>query len=67
MFGILFKNTSVHITDIVYLYECYVYYVDIGADIANVANEAALIAARDMNDEIYMKHFEQAIERVVAG
>ena len=38
-----------------------------GADIANVCNEAALIAARDMNDNIQLKHFEQAIERVVAG
>ncbi|KAH7980654.1 hypothetical protein HPB49_017991 [Dermacentor silvarum] len=37
------------------------------ADIANVCNEAALIAARDLNDSINMKHFEQAIERVVAG
>lgn len=38
-----------------------------GADIANVCNEAALIAARDLNDSIVLKHFEQAIERVVAG
>ncbi|XP_018331195.1 AFG3-like protein 2 [Agrilus planipennis] len=38
-----------------------------GADIANVCNEAALIAARDLNEFITMKHFEQAIERVVAG
>ncbi|XP_065172398.1 AFG3-like protein 2 [Atheta coriaria] len=38
-----------------------------GADIANVCNEAALIAARDLNDSINLKHFEQAIERVVAG
>ncbi|CAD5205524.1 unnamed protein product [Bursaphelenchus okinawaensis] len=38
-----------------------------GADIANVCNEAALIAARDANDEITMKNFEAAIERVVAG
>lgn len=38
-----------------------------GADIANVCNEAALIAARDLNESILMKHFEQAIERVVAG
>ncbi|XP_035728085.1 AFG3-like protein 2 [Vespa mandarinia] len=38
-----------------------------GADIANVCNEAALIAARDMNDNIQLSHFEQAIERVVAG
>ncbi|XP_041375656.1 AFG3-like protein 2, partial [Gigantopelta aegis] len=38
-----------------------------GADIANVCNEAALIAARDLNKTIEHKHFEQAIERVVAG
>ncbi|XP_011695717.1 PREDICTED: AFG3-like protein 2, partial [Wasmannia auropunctata] len=38
-----------------------------GADIANVCNEAALIAARDLNDNIHLKNFEQAIERVVAG
>lgn len=38
-----------------------------GADVANVCNEAALIAARDANNEIELKHFEQAIERVVAG
>lgn len=38
-----------------------------GADIANVCNEAALIAARDLNEHIVLKHFEQAIERVVAG
>nr|NVI71808.1 putative AFG3-like protein 2 [Cucujiformia] len=38
-----------------------------GADIANVCNEAALIAARDLNEVISMKNFEQAIERVVAG
>lgn len=38
-----------------------------GADIANVCNEAALIAARDLNESINLKHFEQAIERVIAG
>lgn len=38
-----------------------------GADIANVCNEAALIAARDLNLTIILKHFENAIERVVAG
>jgi len=42
-------------------------FCETGADIANVCNEAALIAARDLNDTIEMKHFEQAIERVVAG
>merc|ERR1719206_943690 len=38
-----------------------------GADIANVCNEAALIAARDLSESISLKHFEAAIERVVAG
>merc|ERR1712126_601118 len=38
-----------------------------GADIANVCNEAALIAARDLASDIVLKHFEAAIERVVAG
>ncbi|VDP59296.1 unnamed protein product, partial [Heligmosomoides polygyrus] len=38
-----------------------------GADISNVCNEAALIAARDASEEISQKNFEQAIERVVAG
>lgn len=34
---------------------------------ANVCNEAALIAARDLNSEIELKHFEAAIDRVIAG
>uniref|UniRef100_A0A673ZTQ1 AFG3-like protein 1 n=1 Tax=Salmo trutta TaxID=8032 RepID=A0A673ZTQ1_SALTR len=38
-----------------------------GADIANVCNEAALIAARYLNESINVKHFEQAIERVIGG
>ncbi|XP_064414871.1 AFG3-like protein 1 [Latimeria chalumnae] len=38
-----------------------------GADIANVCNEAALIAARYLNESICEKHFEQAIERVIGG
>ncbi|KAJ3122771.1 AAA ATPase afg3 [Nowakowskiella sp. JEL0407] len=38
-----------------------------GADIANVCNEAALIAARTVSDVVNGKHFEQAIERVIAG
>merc|ERR1711978_280473 len=38
-----------------------------GADIANVCNEAALIAARELAEDIVLKHFESAIERVVAG
>ena len=38
-----------------------------GADIANVCNEAALIAARELAPSIIKKHFDAAIERVVAG
>ncbi|XP_023119143.2 AFG3-like protein 1 [Amphiprion ocellaris] len=38
-----------------------------GADIANVCNEAALIAARHMNPSVNGKHFEQAIDRVIGG
>ena len=38
-----------------------------GADVANVCNEAALIAARHTSSFIEMKHFEQAIERVIGG
>ncbi|XP_071315566.1 mitochondrial inner membrane m-AAA protease component AFG3L1-like isoform X3 [Trachinotus anak] len=38
-----------------------------GADIANVCNEAALIAARHMNPSVNSKHFEQAIDRVIGG
>lgn len=38
-----------------------------GADIANVCNEAALIAARQEADLVELTHFEQAIERVIAG
>ncbi|KAM9302024.1 mitochondrial inner membrane m-AAA protease component AFG3L1-like [Gastrophryne carolinensis] len=38
-----------------------------GADIANVCNEAALIAARHLSDFVLEKNFEQAIERVVGG
>lgn len=38
-----------------------------GAEIANVCNEAALIAARDSNVSILQTHFEKAIQRVIAG
>ncbi|XP_038557425.1 AFG3-like protein 1 isoform X1 [Micropterus salmoides] len=38
-----------------------------GADIANVCNEAALIAARHLNRHISTKHFEQAVDRVIGG
>ncbi|KAL6574706.1 ATP-dependent zinc metalloprotease FTSH 8, mitochondrial [Orobanche minor] len=38
-----------------------------GADIANVCNEAALIAARTESTIITMQHFESAIDRVIGG
>jgi AFG3 family protein len=38
-----------------------------GADIANVANEAALIAARAGKDFISMVDFEAAVDRVIGG
>ncbi|KAI8888329.1 ATP-dependent metallopeptidase Hfl [Backusella circina FSU 941] len=38
-----------------------------GADIHNVCNEAALIAARHTKDSVEEKDFEDAIERVIAG
>ena len=38
-----------------------------GADVANVCNEAALIAARYLATDVKLTHFEQAIERVIAG
>src|SRR5207237_6343528 len=38
-----------------------------GADLANVVNEAALLAARRDRDKVLMADFMAAIERVVAG
>jgi cell division protease FtsH len=38
-----------------------------GAEIANVCNEAALLAARLDKEAIYMEDFEAAIDRVIAG
>ncbi len=38
-----------------------------GADLANVMNEAALLAARRKAEAVTMNDFEAAIERVVAG
>eukprot|EP00834_Sanchytrium_tribonematis_P002792 NODE_94_length_21525_cov_0.751003.p2 type:complete len:729 gc:universal NODE_94_length_21525_cov_0.751003:4193-2007(-) len=38
-----------------------------GADIANVCNESALIAARKEAKSVVMDHFEAAIDRVIAG
>ncbi|KAK1396858.1 AAA domain-containing protein [Heracleum sosnowskyi] len=38
-----------------------------GADIANVCNEAALVAARNETALIKMEHFDAAIDRVIGG
>jgi cell division protease FtsH len=38
-----------------------------GADLANVVNEAALLAARRNADKVSMSDFSEAIERAVAG
>lgn len=38
-----------------------------GADIANVCNEAALIAARNNKKAVDMKDFQDAIDRVIGG
>lgn len=38
-----------------------------GAEIANVCNEAALIAARRNKDAVEMKDFQDAIDRVIGG
>jgi len=39
----------------------------VGADLANVANEAAIIAVRDNQDAVAARHFEAAIDRVLTG
>ncbi|MCC6455976.1 MAG: ATP-dependent zinc metalloprotease FtsH [Caldilineaceae bacterium] len=38
-----------------------------GADLANIVNEAALLAVRQESTMVTMQHFDLAIERVVAG
>lgn len=39
----------------------------VGADLANLVNEAALLAARRGKDRISMAEFEEGIERAIAG
>jgi cell division protease FtsH len=38
-----------------------------GADLANLVNEAALLATRQAGDSVTLDHFNQAIERIIAG
>jgi cell division protease FtsH len=39
----------------------------VGADIANICNEAALIAARKQKDSVSLEDFNDAIDRVIGG
>jgi cell division protease FtsH len=39
----------------------------VGADLANLVNEAALMAARNSKQEVSMSEFEEAVERVAVG
>ena len=38
-----------------------------GADLANMINEAALLASRRLDNEVNMSHMNEAIERTIAG
>ncbi len=39
----------------------------VGADLANLANEATLLAVRHNKDKVGMAEFQEAVERIVAG
>jgi len=39
----------------------------VGADLANLVNEATLLAVRGKKDKVEMAQFEEAVERVIAG
>ena len=39
----------------------------VGADLANLVNEAALLAVRHNKDKVGMDEFQEAVERIVAG
>ncbi len=39
----------------------------LGADIANICNEAAIIAARNGKKKVDLKDFEAATDRVIGG
>jgi cell division protease FtsH len=39
----------------------------VGADLANLVNEAALLAVRHDKDKVGMSEFQEAVERIIAG
>ncbi len=39
----------------------------VGADLANLANEAALLAARRSHDQVHMADFTEALEKILLG
>ena len=42
-------------------------FTQLGADISNICNEAAIHAARDKKLQVDKEDFEYAVERVIAG
>ena len=38
-----------------------------GADIKNLVNEAAMLAAREKTEQVYMRHFEEARDKLMMG
>ncbi len=39
----------------------------VGADLANIVNEAAILASRDEQESVTKKYLQEAVERVIAG
>jgi len=39
----------------------------VGADLANIVNEACLLAARKGKKQVEMEDFEEAVDRIIAG